>query len=208
MFSQQFLEALALMLFILNPFLLIIYLIDLVESMEPKRFAKVMLRAGLISGAVYLFFAYFGEDIFKHLFQSNFASFQIFGGFIFLITAIRFVFEGKKAIAALKGGDPEHVEGSVVMPIMIGPGSISASILIGKSLSYTESTAAIVFSMVLCIAAVIGLKYIYDHAHARNEQLVRRYIDLTGRISALLIGTFSIEMIMNGLSVWIKNFMS
>ena len=37
----------------------------------------------------------------------------------------------------------------------------------------------------------------------RNEVFVRPYVETAGRVTALLVGTFAIEMIMQGLSTWI-----
>jgi small neutral amino acid transporter SnatA (MarC family) len=37
----------------------------------------------------------------------------------------------------------------------------------------------------------------------RNEQIIQRYIEVTGRIMALVVGTFAIEMIMRGVFSWI-----
>lgn len=205
-FDQNFNEALGLMLFLLNPFLLIIYLLDMVEELDSKTFAKVLLRATLISTPVYIIFALFGDLVFKFVFQSNFASFQIFGGIIFLITGLRFVFQGKEAIKALRGGNAEHVSGGIVMPIMIGPGTISASIVVGQKLNAVHSISVILLAVVICVISVILLKRLYDNANSKSEKLVARYIDIAGRVGALLIGTFSIEMIMNGINEWVKVF--
>lgn len=39
----------ALLLVLINPFLVIIYLVDMVETLERKQFNQVMIRVGLIS---------------------------------------------------------------------------------------------------------------------------------------------------------------
>ena len=46
------------------------------------------------------------------------------------------------------------------------------------------------------------MKYLYDYVRERNELLVQRYIEIAGRITALIVGTFAIEMIMRGLEGW------
>ncbi|MCV9388212.1 MarC family protein [Reichenbachiella ulvae] len=205
MFNDVFYDSLGLMLFMLNPFLLIVYLIDLIEELDAKTFAKMLIRAGLISGACYITFAILGNEIFDTVFKADFASFQIFGGIIFLITGIKYVFDGNKAIKKLRG-EPEYVQGGIVMPIMVGPGTISASIVVGQRLDYIPAVIIILISLVICITTVIILKNIYTRAKTRNESLVLKYIDILGRVAALLIGTFSIEMIMNGVKTWVGKF--
>jgi len=44
---------------------------------------------------------------------------------------------------------------------------------------------------------------VHDIVRTRNEPLVERYFEITGRIVALIVGTYSIEMIMQGLSNWL-----
>ncbi|UXP33356.1 hypothetical protein N6H18_05245 [Reichenbachiella agarivorans] len=205
MFNAAFYDSLGLMLFMLNPFLLIVYLIDLVEELDSKTFSIVLIRAALISGCCYITFAVLGNEIFDTLFKADFASFQIFGGIVFLITGIQYVFNGNKAMKKLRG-EPKYVQGGIVMPIMVGPGTISASIIVGQRLSYPTAILIIVISLIVCISLVILLKYIYSAVKTKNEDLVLRYIDIIGRVAALLIGTFSIEMIMSGLKTWVAKF--
>lgn len=205
MFDDVFYDSLGLMLFMLNPFLLIVYLIDLIEELDAKTFAKVLTRAGLISGLCYVTFAILGNEIFDTLFKADFASFQIFGGIIFLITGIKYVFDGNNAIKKLRG-EPKYVQGGIVMPIMVGPGTISASIIVGQRLDYVPAIGIILISLFICVVTVILLKGIYTKVKKKNEDLVLKYIDILGRVAALLIGTFSIEMIMNGIRTWTQKF--
>ena len=37
----------------------------------------------------------------------------------------------------------------------------------------------------------------------RNARLIDRYMEVVGRISALLIGTFAIDMIFEGVGAWL-----
>jgi len=79
----------ALLLVLLNPFLLIIYLIDVVQKLDSKKFAYVLVRAGFIATAVFWLFAVVGDAIFSEVIHTKFASFQIFGGVVFLIIGKR-----------------------------------------------------------------------------------------------------------------------
>lgn len=131
--THNFTSSILLLLLLLNPFLLIIYLIDLVQDLDAGEFRRILVRAGLISSSVFTIFALLGDMIFEDLLQARFASFQIFGGLIFLLIGIQFVFTGPGALRSIRGA-PEHVAGSIAMPIMIGPGTVSASILAGSKL--------------------------------------------------------------------------
>jgi len=191
------------LLVLLNPFLLIVYLIDIVQKLDLRTFSAVLLRAGGISAGVFILFAVMGNAIFSDVIQAEFASFQIFGGIVFLMIGIQFVFKGRLAIEALKGKN-KYISGAVAMPILIGPASISYSVIIGERFSNPQAIMAILFALVVTVVILIVLKKIHDDIHYKKEAMVQRYFEVAGRLTAMFVGTISIEMIMNGLSVWIE----
>jgi small neutral amino acid transporter SnatA (MarC family) len=201
--TSEFLSSIVLLFILLNPFLIIIYIIDLVQQCSISEFVKIITRAAGISIIVFVLFALTRNLIFDVIIQSDFASFQIFGGVIFLMIGIRFVFKGVSAIKELRG-TPKHIIGSLTMPILIGPGTISASIVIGERLSTTLAIISILTAVTLSLTIMLGLKVLHDVISSRKEELIERYIEITGRITALVVGTFAVELIMRGVKSWIK----
>jgi small neutral amino acid transporter SnatA (MarC family) len=199
--SPEFTASAGLLFVLLNPFLLSVYLLDLITSLDIRTFASVLTRGALISTAVFGFFAVTGDWLFRDVFQVRFGAFLVFGGLIFLIIGLRFVFVGRQALEELRGGAPEHVADSIAMPFMIGPGTVSASTLAGVHLPVFEALLAIGSAVAATVIVVIGLKMLHDRVRARNEAVVRRYIDIVGRISALIIGMFAVEMIFRGIEL-------
>jgi multiple antibiotic resistance protein len=197
----DFVRSTTLLFMLLNPFLIVVYLIDVFDKMPAPTFRSVVMRAGMISIVVFSLAALLGEVFFQDLLQAEFASFQVFGGIVFLLIGLRFVFEGNAAIKGLRG-ESRHIAGSIAMPLMIGPGTIGASIVVGKRLSHLHAVLSITTAVVLSVSLMIVLKYVHDYVRVRNEELVQRYIDIAGRVTALVVGTFAIEMIMRGLAAW------
>lgn len=194
---ESFTQSAFLLFVLLNPFLMSIYLMDLIQRMDFLSFTSVLVRGSAIAGSIFILFAWGGDRIFTDLLQARFAAFLIFGGVIFLIIGVRFVFSGTDALQSLRG-DPEHLAGSIAMPFMIGPGTISASVLAGSRLSPLWSALAIVVVLVAVVLGLVLLKAIHDYVSRQNQRLVDRYLDVTGRIMALVIGTFAVEMIVQG----------
>jgi multiple antibiotic resistance protein len=194
-----------LLLVLLNPFLLIIYLVDVVEKLDRQQFAKVLIRAAVIACIVFCCFAILGDTIFSGIVHAEFASFQIFGGVIFLFIGLQFVFRGPSAIEILRG-DSEHLAGAIAMPLLIGPGTISASVIIGKRHTSLNACIAVLIAVMINIILMFLLKTWHDYIRPRRASLIQRYIEIAGRIAALYVGTVSIEMIMQGLQVWISKF--
>lgn len=200
---DPFIKSFLLLFMLLNPFLLIVYLVDLVQELDLRTFFRILNRAAWISCSVFVTFALVGELIFETLLQAHFASFQIFGGVIFLMIGLQFVFKGPDAIRSMRG-KPEHIAGAIAMPIMIGPGTVSASILAGQELSPLWAISTILLAVGLTVVIMLALKRIHDIVRTRNEPLIERYVEVAGRIVALVVGTYSIEMIMQGVAVWAK----
>lgn len=202
---SDFIQSTALLLTLLNPFLVIIYLVDVVKKLKQDQFHRVLVRAALIAIAVFCSFAIVGDAIFTGLMQVEFASFQIFGGIIFLLIGIQFVFRGPTAIEMLRG-ESENLSGSIAMPVLIGPGTISASIVIGKRHDPIIACSIVVAAIVTSLLVIAMLKFLHDLVHANREGLIERYIEIAGRITALYVGTVAIDMIMQGIRTWVDKF--
>ncbi len=200
-----YLRSVALLLVLLNPFLVIIYLVDVVAKLDLRRFIYVMSRAGLIAAAVFCCFVVLGDAVFSDIVQANFASFQIFGGVVFLLIGLQFVFRGPTAIEILRG-DSENLTGAIAMPVLIGPGTISASVIIGERHDTAAACAAALVAVAISIAIIVILKIVHDVVRPRREPLIERYIEVAGRITALFVGTVSVEMIMQGARAWSDKF--
>lgn len=202
----EFVRAIALLLMLLNPFLVILYLVDLIEKVSFGRFVAVLVRASIISVVVFVAFATLGDFIFSDIIQARFASFQMFGGVVFLLIGVQFVFKGVGAVEVLRG-DSEGITGAIVMPVLVGPGTISASVIIGKRLYLLNAAAAIGIAVGVSTIVMILLKLVYDCVKSQGyETVIHRYIEIAGRIMALYVGTISVDMIMQGMRSWIQSF--
>jgi multiple antibiotic resistance protein len=193
----------SLMLFVLiNPFILSVYLIELIKGMEFKALSGQLVRAGLISYTVFLLFAWAGEAVFEDVLQIRFLSFMIFGGVTFLIVGVRLILGIGPPVEALRPQSGE-LSGAIAMPFIVGPGTISASVLAGSRLTYFDAALAIGLALVVAIVSIILLKKIHDVVHARDERYVARYMGIAGRVTALFTGSFAIELILKGVERWL-----
>jgi small neutral amino acid transporter SnatA (MarC family) len=204
---SNFLHSITLLLILLNPFLVIVYLIELVQDLDTKVFSSVLIRGGLIASAIHIIFALLGDAAFSRLLHAEFASFQIFGGIVFLIVGVNFMLKGNQAIEALRG-PPEHIAGSIAMPILVGPATVSASVLMGKTLSPVLAVLGVLVAVGGSVVVVISLKMLHDWVKPRNETLVQRYIEIAGRVTALIVGIYAVEMIMQGATVWVERILA
>lgn len=195
----------ALLLFVLlNPFLLAIYLLNLVRELDLKTFARVVSAGAFIAAAVFFPFAWLGDRIFTDVLQVRFAAFLIFGGIVFLIIGLRFVFEGPHAIEMLSGA-PVQLASAIAMPFMVGPGTVNAAVLAGSRMHLFSACVSIIAALTATVAILLLLKILHDWVHGRSASVVERYVSIAGRISALVVGTIAVEMVFQGLEQWLAS---
>ncbi len=204
---NEFFHAITLLLILLNPFLVIVYVMELVQDLNQQTFNRILFRGGIIASGVFTIFALVGDALFTDFLHAEFASFQIFGGIVFLIVGINFMLKGNAAIEALRG-PPEYLAGSIAMPLLIGPTTVSASVLIGEALPPALAVAGVLVSVGSCVLVMMGLKAFHDWVKPRNESLVQRYIEVAGRVTALVVGIYAVEMIMAGVTTWVERIVS
>jgi small neutral amino acid transporter SnatA (MarC family) len=200
---MEIFKASSILFILLNPFLMSVYLINLIRELPQRDFTKVVIRAHIISFVAFSIFAISGESIFENVFKVRFASFLIFGGIIFLMIGVKAVFSGQISLLETRG-DPEHIAGAIAMPFMIAPGTLSASVLIGSSLPRNTAILAIALAVIGSLISLILFKFIHDPLKKNNERLLNRYVEIIGRVVAVFTGTYAIEMIANGIRLLIK----
>ena len=187
------------MLVLLNPFMLWVYLHDMLGQLPIATARRVVARGAAVAMVVFAGFAWTGDALFVHVLQVRFASFLLFGGVIFLIIAVRVVLVGSRAKTELVGGAPQHIAGSIAMPFMIGPGTVSVSVLAGESAGPVVATAAIGTAVAITVSIVLFLEGLLRRVAVRYRGFVERYTDIVGRVSALAMGTIALEMILRGI---------
>lgn len=199
---SAYVSTFTLLLVILNPFALSVYLFEVLREHSFKLIAAMLLRALAIAGVVLSAFAVGGERMLTDLLHVRFFAFQVFGGIVFLIIGLKFILEGSQTVSLLRG-EPAHLVGTVAMPFLIGPGTISAAALAGVKHD-AGIGVVIVFSALAATGIVLMLlKLFFDRLKDRNAALLERYAEIAGRVSGFLAGSISIEMIATGIESWL-----
>ena len=99
---SELLRSTLLLLVLLNPFLVIVYLIDVVQKLDQNQFQRVLLRAGLISTIAFCCFAILGDTIFSNIFQVEFASFQYSVGLFFFLLVFNLFLKDQQPLSYLE----------------------------------------------------------------------------------------------------------
>jgi small neutral amino acid transporter SnatA (MarC family) len=190
-----------LLLVILNPFALSVYLFEVLRRHSTKQVAAMLMRACFIATAVLGAFAVGGERLLTDVLQIRFFAFQIFGGIVFLIIGLKFILEGASTVSLLRG-EPEQLAGTVAMPFLIGPGTISIAALAGARHGPLPGVGVVIAALVTTGIVLVTLQMLFERVKERNASLLERYAEVAGRVSGFLAGSLSIEMITTGVETW------
>ena len=151
---------------------------------------KVYNTATLVGFALLLIFAFTGQEIFS-LFGLSIYSFEVAGGILLLIVAIRIL---------ITGSMHENVESPeslgavpIAMPLLVGPGAITTTI-------FTLQTYGTILA-ILAVLIVLSLTWII----LRFINGIYKVLGKTGslviaRVMALLIAAIAIQYILTGVT--------
>lgn len=189
-------------LLILNPFALSLYLRGVVEDLDRPHFASVLVRASAASFVVFVMFAWLGESFLVNVLGIRPQALRVFGGIIFFNIAYIYVTRGHKALDVLRGSIDE-LPSEIALPFMIGGGTITQAIILGKHYDTGTALTLLATGMAICLAFVYCFKVVHDQLQGINERILRRYINMFSRANGLIIGALSVDMIVNGVrQIW------
>jgi multiple antibiotic resistance protein len=168
------------------------------EDLETSNFFKVLCGASVISLAVFSVFVLFGEPLLVVVLGVRPEALRIFGGVIFAIVGYNYVVKGHRATQVLRGNIDE-LPSEIALPFMIGAGTITQSILIGKR--HTTGTAFLIVLTVIVLSffIVMTFKFVRDKLAGTKEKVFDKYVNILSRINGLIIGAVSTDMIVSGM---------
>ncbi|MCZ8183439.1 MAG: MarC family protein [Beijerinckiaceae bacterium] len=137
--TEYFLAALTTLMVTVDPPGLAPIFLSLTVGLTPAERRNVAVRATIIAGAIMLGFAFFGQPVLGAL-GIGFPAFRIAGGLLLFWIAFEMIFElrgRRKNNVARTAIDEDHIRNiaafPLAIPLMAGPGTITATMLIAGS---------------------------------------------------------------------------
>lgn len=176
----------------------------LTPKMERSERAAIAIRASAIAGVLLLIFTLFGQPLLDEL-GVSIAALQTAGGIILLIIALDMVFA--KPTSAFKLTQPEDEEAQtkddiavfpLAMPLLAGPGAMSAGILLAAN---AEGNALLLATVVGALAGVMTITL----ALLLLSHRINRMIGITAqrvlmRVFGILLAGIAMQSVFNGLA--------
>jgi small neutral amino acid transporter SnatA (MarC family) len=187
---------------ILNPLALCLYLLNTMEELDWRSLLRVLSAACLLSWVVFGLCALGGEYVLVNILNVRTEAMRVFGGLIFLLVGYSYATKGYRETVALRGS-LEELPAAIALPFMIGAGTITQSILIGKQHSHVAAITILLIGVALALIVVLAFKLFRDRMRGAHERIFDRYVNIGARVNGLVIGSISVEMIINGVfALW------
>jgi multiple antibiotic resistance protein len=193
-FGVNLAKAVIVLFIIVDPLGDIPIFMSLMESMTGVQKRKVFNTAVIVGSILLLVFAFTGQEIFA-IFGVSIYAFEVAGGILLLIIAIRILISGSMHE---ENNSPESIGAvPIAMPLLVGPGAITTTIF--NLQAYDLYVTALSVVIVMVIVWVI----------LRYTDSIYRFLGKTGslviaRVVSLLIAAIAVQYILNGVDQFVK----
>ena len=184
-------QAIIALFIVVDPFGNIPIFVGLTEKMPAEKERKVYNTAVIVSIILLLVFAFTGQEIFT-LFGISIESFEIAGGILLLIIAIRMLVTGgfhetSETASESIGAVP------IAMPLLVGPGAITTTIL---NLQTSGIAITVLSVLIVLLITWITLRFIDKIYHFLGKTGAM----IIARVMSLLIAAIAVQYIVNGVT--------
>lgn len=191
-----FVSATILLILITDPIGNIPIFANALKHVAPERRARVILREVLIAFLLLLTFMFIGESFLKVMNLSE-LSLQIGGGVILFLIALRMIFPPPKVDTPEPQGEPLIVP--LAIPAIAGPSALATVLLLVSQAPEKRLEWIAALCVTMTVSAVVLVL-------AERIQRVAgdRFVVALERLMGLVLVAVSIEMLLRGIKIFIK----
>ncbi|MBB4010391.1 MarC family protein [Allorhizobium taibaishanense] len=181
--------------------------LGLTRGMNRQQRKQVALRGSIIAFCILAVFAVFGASILETL-GISIGAFRIAGGLMLFAIAFEMIFEKRQERKEKTSEDAitrDHMHNIAVfplaLPLIAGPGAISATILLAGSLPGPVERTELILVIGLCIGVVLLALLIADR--------LDRLLGVTGRailtrLLGVILAALSVQFVVDGIKAAFK----
>lgn len=194
-------SALVTLLVVVDPVGLVPTFLGVTDGVSQKFRREIALRASLIAGGILIGTALFGDWLLRGL-GISLPAFRIAGGLLLFVVAYEMVMglRLKHATQDAEQAVEEHLHNMaafpLAIPLMAGPGAITATILLAGQANYRPELLAL---LLLTVAVVVALCFICFAAADRIGKL----LGVTGnvvlsRLLGVILAALAVQYVIDG----------
>ncbi|MDI7923086.1 MarC family protein [Ferirhizobium litorale] len=175
--------------------------LGLTIGMNREQRKQVAVRGSLIAFGILTVFALFGASVLGIL-GISMGAFRIAGGMLLFWISFEMIFEKRqerKEKTSEMAITKDHLQNIAVfplaLPLIAGPGSISATILLATSMPGAIEKAALIVVLSLCMLLVLGTLVVAER--------IDRFLGVTGRailtrLLGVILAALAIQFVIDG----------
>jgi multiple antibiotic resistance protein len=201
--DQLFNSLVTLMVTIDPPGLAPLFLV-LTKGMDRSQRRQVAVRASIISFIVLSLFAAIGIVVLS-VFGITIAAFRVAGGFLLFYIAFEMIFERRQqrheqsAETAITRDMIHNIAAfPLAIPLIAGPGAISATILLADASSGVQARAALIGIIALCITTAY---IVFMLAERVDKFLGHTGRSILTRLLGLILAALAVQFVADGMKV-------
>jgi len=191
---DDFWKVVVALLIVLDPVAIMPVLVGLFSGMDQREARHVIFKVVGSGTVLLLFFTATGTWTLT-LFGVTLDDLRIGGGLLLLLIALRMVIEGHIGLQQEQGYRAAIVP--LISPLLVGPGAITASIVLAGVHGVWFTCFAVILSMLVCLLLFLSAKSI-------NRLIGESGTELVTRIMGMLIATIAVSYMRAGLIGAIK----
>jgi multiple antibiotic resistance protein len=199
---EAFLSSFVAILALINPVQKIFIITSLQNSMSDKDLNMLSIKAGLTALVILVFFLLLGNLIFSFIFHIKLYAFRITCGFVMLYNGLIALQKGIMLQFDKKIKIQDIVAVPLAIPMIAGPGTITAAVTFPSQYGSFVTILAIVSALGVNLIIMLCAKFIGKILMKRN------IITALVRILGLIIATIGVQMICDGFSEYLSLFVN
>lgn len=162
---------------------------------------SLAVKSVAIAGVVLLLFALAG-NLFLLLLHVSLPAFQVAGGILLFLQALSLTFS-KSGLSSISEGEQREAEGQgdiavfpLAFPLIAGPGSLSAIVLLMGRVDGWINGAPIIAMLAICLVLTLLALLAADRL---MSWLGSTGSDVIGRVSGVLLAALAVQFVLDGL---------
>ena len=201
MSAEMLLNAFATLIVLIDPPGVAAIFLAVTAGFSTTQRKSVAIRASFIAAIILIVFAVFGKSLLA-LFGITLDAFRIAGGIMLFWIAFEMVFEKRQPRREKQVEEAvhdDHVRDISVFPLAIpliaGPGSISAIVLLSGTFNEPVERAALTGIIAACLLITLGALLIADRLNAMIPHSTR---SLISRLLGLILAALAVQFVADG----------
>ncbi|MGQ9454914.1 MAG: MarC family protein [Armatimonadota bacterium] len=192
----EFTTVVTALIIVLDPLAVVPVLVGLSSNQSARESRHLSYR--IVAGAtvLLLFFTITGTWV-LHLFGVTLNDLRVGGGLLLLVISLRMLVEGR--ISAGKEEDYKAAIVPLISPLLVGPGAITAAVVLAAIHGVWFTTLAALVSMLICMGVFLAAGLV-------QRILGEAGTDLVTRVMGILVATIAIGYIREGIFSSIRDF--